>query len=113
MAKTCIVCTNKYQVNTNQAIINYPLTQKAIRPKQTGKPKLSLCSSDSVRNGIFDAFHENYIEYTCYMNDIITSLGPSKDPLKKLENENTFQHKSIRMLEKEIQYFKFENTQHY
>lgn len=47
------------------------------------------------------------------MNDIITTLGPSKDPLKKLENENTFQHKSIRMLEKEIQYFKFENTQHY
>ena len=38
------------------------------------------------------------------MTDINTSLGPREDLLKRIENESTFQHKSIKMLDEEIQY---------
>lgn len=44
------------------------------------------------------------------MTDIITSLGPREDLLKRIENESTFQHKSIKMLDEETQYLKLKNN---
>ena len=44
------------------------------------------------------------------MTNIITSLGPREDLLKRIENESTFQHKSIKMLDEEIQYLKLKNN---
>lgn len=46
------------------------------------------------------------------MTDIITSLGPREDLLKRIENESisSIQHKSIKMLVEEIQYLKLKNN---
>ena len=46
---------------------------------------------------IFLIILENCAEYKSYMKDIITSLSSSEDLLKRIENQITSQHKSIKM----------------
>ena len=57
-----------------------PLNTESHTPQihQETQTKSTRCS-DYVRNDIFDAFNEDYIDYKCYMKGIITTLGPSKD----------------------------------
>ena len=63
-----------------------------------------------IKNDVFDAFYENYIQYKGYVNDIINTLIPKEDSLYRAEKENTTEHrKNIELLENQIKDLKREN----
>ena len=63
-----------------------------------------------VKNDVFDAFYEDYIQYKGYVNDIINKLIPKEDSLHRTEKENTTEHrKNIELLENQIKDLEREN----
>ena len=42
-----------------------------------------------VKNDVFEAFYEDYLEYKWYVNDILNTLIPEDDILHRIEKENT------------------------
>ena len=45
-----------------------------------------------VKNDVFEAFYEDYLEYKGYVNDILNTLIPKYDILHRIEKENTTEH---------------------
>ena len=45
-----------------------------------------------VKNNVFEAFYEDYLEYKGYVNDILNTLIPKDDILHRIEKENTTEH---------------------
>ena len=45
-----------------------------------------------VKNDVFEAFYEDYLEYKGYVNDILNTLIPKDDILHRIEKENTTEH---------------------
>ena len=63
-----------------------------------------------VKNDVFDAFYEDYIQYKDYANDIINTFIPKEDSLHRTEKENTTEHgKNIELIENQIKDLKREN----
>ena len=63
-----------------------------------------------VKNDVFDAFYEVYMQYKGYVNDVINTLIPKEDSLHRTEKENTTEHrKNIELLENQIKDLKKEN----
>ena len=46
-----------------------------------------------VKNDVFDAFYEDYIQYRGYVNDIINTLIPKEYSLHRTEKWNTTEHR--------------------
>ena len=42
-----------------------------------------------VKNDVFEAFYEDYLEYKGCVNDILNTLIPKDDILYRIEKENT------------------------
>ena len=42
-----------------------------------------------MKNYVFEAFYEDYLEYKGYVNDILNTLIPKDDILYRIEKENT------------------------
>ena len=62
-----------------------------------------------VKNDVFEAFYEDYLEYKGYVNDILNTLIPKDDILHRLEKENTTEHsKKIKSLQNRIEDLKKE-----
>ena len=63
-----------------------------------------------VKNDVFDAFYEDYIQYKGYANNIIDTFIPKEDSLHRIEKENTTEHgKNIGLIENQIKDLKREN----
>ena len=63
-----------------------------------------------VKNDVFDAFYEDYIQYKGDVNDIINTLTPKEDSSHRTEKEGTTEHrKNIELLEDQIKDLKREN----
>ena len=63
-----------------------------------------------VKNDVFEAFYEDYLEYKGYVNDILNTLIPKDDILHRTEKENTTEHsKKIKSLQNQIEDLKKEN----
>ena len=45
-----------------------------------------------VKNDVFEAFCEDYLEYKGYFDDILNTLIPKYDILYRIEKENTVEH---------------------
>ena len=45
-----------------------------------------------VKNDVFGAFYEDYLEYKVCVNDILNTLVPKNDLLHRIEKENTKKH---------------------
>ena len=58
----------------------------------------------NVKNDIFEAFNEDYLEYEGYVNDILNTLIPKDDILHRIEKENITEHsKKIKSLQNQIE----------
>ena len=63
-----------------------------------------------VKNDVFEAFYEDYLEYKGYVNDILNTLIPKDDILHRIEKENTTEHsKKIKSLQNQIEDMKKKN----
>ena len=60
-----------------------------------------------VKNDVFDAFYDDYIQYKEYMNDIINTLITKENPSQK-QNSRYYDEK-VKLLEKQITELKKEN----
>ena len=45
-----------------------------------------------VKNDVFEALYEDYLEYKGYVNDILNTLIPKDDILHWIEKENVMEH---------------------
>ena len=58
----------------------------------------------NVKNDIFKAFNEDYLDYKGYVNDILNTLIPKDDILHRIEKENMTEHsKKIKSLQNQIE----------
>ena len=63
-----------------------------------------------VKNDVFEAFYEDYLEYKGYFNDILNTLIPKDDILHRIEKEDTTEHsKKLKSLQNQIEDLKKEN----
>ena len=63
-----------------------------------------------VKNDVFEAFYEDYLEYKGYVNDILNTLIHKDDILHRIEKENTTEYsKKIKSLQNQIEDSKKEN----
>ena len=63
-----------------------------------------------VKNDVFEAFYEYYLEYKGYVNDILNTLIPKDDILHRIEKEDTMEHsKKLKSLQNQIEDLKKEN----
>ena len=63
-----------------------------------------------VKNDIFDAFCEDYLECKSYVNGIVNTLIPRDDILHRIGKENTTKHsKKMKSLENQVEDLKKEN----
>ena len=63
-----------------------------------------------IKNNVFEAFYEDYLEYKGYVNDILNTLIPKDDILHRIGKGNTMKHsKIIKSLQNQIENLKKEN----
>ena len=63
-----------------------------------------------VKNDVFEAFYEYYLEYKGYVNDILNTLIPKYDILHRIEKKNTTEHsKKIKLLQNQREDLKKQN----
>ena len=63
-----------------------------------------------VKNDVFEALYEDYLEFKGYVNDILNTLIAKDDILHPTEKENTTDHcKKIKSLQNQIEDLEKEN----
>ena len=58
---------------------------------ETGTQTNFIHNNIYVKNDVFEAFYEDYLEYKGYVNDILNTLIPEDDILHRIEKENTME----------------------
>ena len=77
---------------------------------ETGTQTNFIHSNIYVKNDVFEAFYEDYLEYKGYFNDILNTLIPKDDILHRIEKEDTTEHsKKLKSLQNQIEDLKKEN----
>ena len=71
---------------------------------ESGTQTNLIYNNINVKNDIFEAFNEDYLEYKGYVNDILNTLIPKDDILHRIEKENLTEHsKKIKSLQNQIE----------
>ena len=60
--------------------------------EETGTQTNFIHNNIYVKNDVFEAFCEDYLEYKGYFDDILNTLIPKYDILYRIEKENTVEH---------------------
>ena len=77
---------------------------------ETGTQTDLFYNNSYVKNDVFDAFYQGYLEYKGYVNDILNTLIPNDYALHRTKKENTVEDsKKIKSLEKQIEDLNEEN----